>query len=78
MVIVMKQGASELQVERVIERLTELGFDAHRSSGTERTVIGAVGGDDETIDPRELEVLEGVKEVFRISKPYKLVLKQFM
>jgi 3-deoxy-7-phosphoheptulonate synthase len=77
MVIVMNQGASEPQVEHVIERLTELGFDAHRSSGTERTVIGAVGGNVEAIDPRELEILEGVKEVFRISKPYKLVSRSF-
>ncbi len=77
MVIVMKQGASEPQVEHVIERLTELGFDAHRSSGAERTVVGAVGGNVEIIDPRELEVLEGVKEVFRISKPYKLVSRSF-
>ncbi len=77
MVFVMKQGASEPQVEHVIERLTELGFDAQRSSGTERTVVGAVGGDVETVDPRELEVLEGVKEVFRISKPYKLVSRSF-
>ena len=77
MVIVMVQGASEAQIEHVIERLTELGFDAHRSSGAERTVVGAVGGNVETVDPRELEVLEGVKEVFRISKPYKLVSRSF-
>jgi 3-deoxy-7-phosphoheptulonate synthase len=77
MVIVMNQGASEAQIEHVIERLTELGFDAHRSSGAERTVVGAVGGSVETVDPRELEVLEGVKEVFRISKPYKLVSRSF-
>jgi len=77
MVIVMVQGASELQIEHVIERLTELGFDAHRSSGAERTVIGAVGGNVEAVDPRELEVLDGVKEVFRISKPYKLVSRSF-
>jgi len=77
MVIVMTQGATEAQVEHVIERLTELGFDAHRSSGMERTVVGAVGGNVEAIDPRALEILEGVKEVFRISKPYKLVSRSF-
>ena len=77
MVIVMKQGASKAQVEHVIERLTSLGFDAHRSSGTERTVVGAVGGNADQVDPRELEVLEGVKEVLRITKPYKLVSRSF-
>lgn len=77
MVIVMHQGATEPQVERVIERLTELGFDAHRSTGSERTVVGAVGGSVEGVDPRELEVLDGVKEVVRITKPYKLVSRSF-
>ena len=77
MVIVMVREASEEHIEHVIERLTELGFDAHRSSGEERTVIGAVGGNVEVVDPRELEVLESVKEVFAISKPYKLVSRSF-
>ncbi len=77
MVIVMAREASEEHIEHVIERLTELGFDAHRSSGEERTVIGAVGGNVEVVDPRELEVLESVKEVFAISKPYKLVSRSF-
>ncbi|MFQ5742836.1 MAG: 3-deoxy-7-phosphoheptulonate synthase [Acidobacteriota bacterium] len=77
MVIVMHQGASEPQIERVIERLTTLGFDAHRSTGSQRTVVGAVGGNVEAVDPRELEVLEGVKEVLRITKPYKLVSRSF-
>ncbi len=73
MVIIMESGADELQIERVIERLTALGFDAHRSTGVERTVVGAVGGKAVEVDPRELEVLTGVKEVLKISKPYKLV-----
>ncbi len=73
MVIVMEQDANEVQIERVIDRLTGLGFDAHRSSGSERTVIGAVGGNAAAVDARELEVLQGVKEVVKISKPYKLV-----
>lgn len=77
MVIVMKSGSSPAEIEKVIERLTAMGFDAHRSSGAERTVIGAVGGNASAIDPRELEVLSGVKEVLKISKPYKLVSRSF-
>ncbi len=77
MVIVMKSGSSPAEIEKVIERLTAMGFDAHRSSGTERTVIGAVGGNASAIDPRELQVLPGVKEVLKISKPYKLVSRSF-
>lgn len=77
MVIVMKSGSSPAEIEKVIERLTAMGFDAHRSSGAERTVIGAVGGNASAIDPRELQVLPGVKEVLKISKPYKLVSRSF-
>lgn len=77
MVIVMKSNSSQAEIERVIERLTAMGFDAHRSSGSERTVIGAVGGNAAAIDPRELQVLPGVKEVLKISKPYKLVSRSF-
>jgi len=77
MVIVMKSGSGPDEIEKVIERLTAMGFDAHRSSGAERTVIGAVGGNASAIDPRELQVLPGVKEVLKISKPYKLVSRSF-
>jgi 3-deoxy-7-phosphoheptulonate synthase len=77
MVIVMTREASEEHIEHVIERLRELGFDAHRSNGEEHTVIGAVGGNVEVVDRRELEVLESVKEVFVISEPYKLVSRSF-
>ncbi len=76
-VIVMKSGSGPVEIEKVIERLTAMGFDAHRSSGAERTVIGAVGGNASAIDPRELRVLAGVKEVLKISKPYKLVSRSF-
>ena len=77
MVIVMETAAGEAEIEGVVKRLTELGFDAHRSQGAERTVIGAVGGKAALIDTRELELLNGVKEVVRISKPYKLVSRSF-
>ena len=77
MVIVMKSDSAPAEIEKVIERLVAMGFDAHRSSGSERTVIGAVGGNASQIEPRELSVLPGVKEVLKISKPYKLVSRSF-
>ena len=43
MVVVMKERASEAQIDSVIARLIELGMDVHRSSGTTRTVLGVVG-----------------------------------
>ncbi len=43
MVIVMDKNATESQINRVVEKLMNLGFDVHRSTGAERTVLGVVG-----------------------------------
>ncbi len=71
MVIVMEQKASEEQIAGVIGHLVRLGFDVHRSTGTERTVLGAVGRGD-VDDVNTISVLDGVHQVLRISEPYKL------
>jgi len=75
MVVVMAERATEAQIQTVIAQLVEMGFDVHRSTGANRTVIGAVG--DGTGDPQLLEVQEGVHEVLRISEPYKLASRTF-
>jgi 3-deoxy-7-phosphoheptulonate synthase len=77
MVIVMEQGADESQIQRVIESLVEYGYDVHRSSGVTHTVLGAVGQPHRAIDPQALELLPGVREVVKISEPYKLVGRTF-
>ncbi len=76
MVVVMQAGATEGQIQRVIDRLVELGFDVHRSTGQNHTVLGAVGVRD-GFDPRDLELLDGVREVVRITQPYKLASRAF-
>jgi 3-deoxy-7-phosphoheptulonate synthase len=75
MVIVMEETATEDQVSVVIDKLVRLGFDIHRSTGVHHTVLGAVGG--HIVDPRDIELLSGVKEVLRISSPYKLASRSF-
>ncbi len=75
MVVVMQEGAREEQIQKVIDRLVQIGFDVHRSTGATTTVIGAVGG--ATVDPAEVEVLEGVREVVKISASYKLASRAF-
>ena len=75
MVIVMEEGATEEQVSSVIDKLVRLGFDIHRSTGVMHTVLGAVGG--RIVDSRDIEVMDGVKEVLRISSPYKLASRAF-
>src|ERR1043166_160022 len=71
MVIVMEKHTAENNIERVTGVLIERGFDVHRSTGTEHTVLGVVGNVAE-IDTRELAPYEGVQEVAPISEPYKL------
>jgi 3-deoxy-7-phosphoheptulonate synthase len=77
MVIVMEQTASEEQIQKVIEALVEAGYDVHRSSGVTHTVLGAVGVPRQPVDPQALELLQGVREVIKISEPYKLVGRTF-
>jgi 3-deoxy-7-phosphoheptulonate synthase len=77
MVIVMEHAASEEQVQKVIETLVDGGYDVHRSSGVDYTVLGAVGVPPKPIDPRLVEVQPGVREVIRISEPYKLAGRTF-
>jgi len=76
MLVVMQEGASEAQIQGVIDRLVELGFDGHRSTGVLHTVLGGVGGKDE-FDVAAFEVMEGVKEAHRIISPYKLASRTF-
>jgi 3-deoxy-7-phosphoheptulonate synthase len=76
MVVVMEERASEEQIQGVVAQLVDMGFDVHRSTGSTRTVIGAVGGTPAG-DPRLVEMLDGVQEVMRITEPYKLASRTF-
>ena len=76
MLVVMQQGAPEAQIQKVIDRLIEMGFNVHRSTGVIHTVLGGVGGKDD-FDTGIVEVMEGVQEVHRIISPYKLASRSF-
>ncbi len=76
MVVIMEPYATKKQIENVTDKLNSFGFDVHRSTGTNTTVLGAIG-DKRGIDIRDIEVFEGVKEVLRITEPYKLVGRTF-
>jgi 3-deoxy-7-phosphoheptulonate synthase len=75
MVVVMKDRASDAQVEAVIAHLVDLGMDVHRSSGASRIVLGVVGSG--TVDRGLVALMEGVHEVLRITEPYKLASRTF-
>ena len=76
MLVVMQAGATEPQVQNVINRLVDMGFTVHRSTGVMHTVLGGVGPM-EDFDPAEFEVMDGVKECHRIVSPYKLASRTF-
>jgi 3-deoxy-7-phosphoheptulonate synthase len=75
MIIVMEENATEEQIVKVVDRLVNLGFDIHRSTGSRYTLLGAVGS--RITDTRELELLDGVNKVVRVSSPYKLAARAF-
>ena len=76
MLVVMQQGATDPQIQAVIDRLVEMGFTVHRSTGVMHTVLGGVGPMDQ-FDPADFETMEGVKECHRIVSPYKLASRHF-
>jgi len=75
MVVVMRERATEAEIQAVIAQLMEMGYDVHRSSGASHTVIGAVGNG--SGDPQLISVQDGVREVLRITEPYKLASRTF-
>ncbi len=56
MIVVMKERATETEVDSVIARLIELGMDVHRSSGATRTVLGVVGAG--KVEKETIEILD--------------------
>ncbi|HLF25089.1 MAG TPA: 3-deoxy-7-phosphoheptulonate synthase [Anaerolineae bacterium] len=76
MIVVMKHGATESDVEAVLARIQALGYRTHVSSGEERTIIGVIG-DDRPIDRSQLEAIEGVEKTVPILRPFKLASRDF-
>jgi 3-deoxy-7-phosphoheptulonate synthase len=76
MMIVMKEGASQQEVDAIVRRVESVGATAHVSQGELVTVIGAIG-DREHVANLELDGYPGVDHVTPITKPYKLASLQF-
>jgi len=72
MLIVMKAHATPEQVQAVCEKISSVGLRPHPMPGAQRTAIGITGNQGE-VDSGLFEEMEGVGEVIRVSKPYKLV-----
>ena len=76
MIVAMQETASEEHIQGVIERMVELGFNVHRTTGEAQTILAGVGTPDH-FDVAEFKVLSGVHDAYRISSPYKLAGRSF-
>ncbi len=76
MIIVLKPGATEEQINHIVDRVTQLGLKPQVSKGTERTIIGVIGPED-ILRVTPLEVFPGVEKVMPVLAPYKLVSREF-
>lgn len=76
MLIVMRSRATDEDIARVQAAVKEMGFTAYPIPGTQRTAIGVLGNEKQ-VDASGLQGMAGVKEIIHVSKPYKLVGREF-
>jgi 3-deoxy-7-phosphoheptulonate synthase len=76
MIINMREHASEQEIQHVIERVREAGYQAHVTRGAERTIVAAVGSNGRRHELEALAAAAGVSEVVPIAQPFKLVSRQ--
>ena len=76
MIVNMSDSATEEQIDHVIQRIREAGFQPHITRGTERTIVAAVGSGGRRHEIEALSVAPGVDNVVAIAQPFKLVSRQ--
>jgi len=78
-IIVVEPGSKREVVNRVVRRLKKWGLQAHVSRGAERTIVGVIGDTSKITEDEENSVraIEGVEDVMRILKPFKLASREF-
>ncbi|GAB4335959.1 MAG: 3-deoxy-7-phosphoheptulonate synthase [Dehalococcoidia bacterium] len=76
MIIVLSPNATQEDIDHIVARIHETGRQAHISTGTERRIIGVIGPDVPALQDM-FETMEHVESVHRVTKPYKLVSREF-
>ncbi len=76
MIIVLRKGFTQKELEEVVKLIEKQGLRAHVSKGTERTIIGAIG-DERLLNKEQLEEHPAVEKVMPILKPYKIASREF-
>ncbi|MEN3203128.1 MAG: 3-deoxy-7-phosphoheptulonate synthase [Atribacterota bacterium] len=77
MIIVLRSGVTQQEIDEVVRRLKRLGFGVHISQGVERTIIGAIGDERGVNLEEKIGVLPFVERVIPILTPYKLTSREF-
>jgi 3-deoxy-7-phosphoheptulonate synthase len=76
MIVAMQHSATEEEIQHVLARMVEVGFNVHRTTGTQQTVLAGVG-QPASFDVQDFQVMAGVAEAHRITSPYKLAGRGF-
>jgi len=76
MIVVMKEGAHQEQIDKVVKLLETKGLGIHVSQGAEKTIIGVIGPKDRVLE-LPMETLAGVEKVVAVSNPFKLASRAF-
>ena len=76
MLIVMRHGAAEEEIQRVVATIEEMGYQARPMPGKQRTTVGLVGNDG-SVDGSRLAALPGVQEIIHVTKAYKQVSREW-
>src|SRR5947208_9964292 len=75
MIVNMSEKATEEQINHIIDRIREAGYNPHVTRGTERAIVAAVGSG-RRHEIEALQVAPGVDNVVAIAQPFKLVSRQ--
>ncbi len=76
MVIILKNNATQENIDNIKNHLIDFGFQVHESKGVQKTILGAIGVQPD-FDTRKIRILEGVADVYRITAPFKLASRDF-
>ena len=76
MLIVMRHGAADEEIARVVAAIEEMGYQARPMPGKQRTTVGLVGNDGR-VDGSRLAALPGVQEILHVTQPYKQVSREW-
>jgi 3-deoxy-7-phosphoheptulonate synthase len=75
-IVVLEKNISETKLQNVIKHLEDYGFAIHKSTGEEKMILGAIGVQP-NFDTRQIKILDGVEEVYRITDPFKMASRSF-